>query len=114
MKTIRRIEIDLTDLHDYVHEPRQWDERIRTKLKEENLLDDKFIYTIIDGDKINELVRKGTYRKGETIFAFTKDYLIWQASTDVDSTRFYADLYENSALSIWTKKGFEACYWDDQ
>ena len=103
MKKIKTLTINLSnaDGYAYTHE-----EIIKKNLKKKGLLSDNYLYTIIDGDKLDILNKYGTYRKGNAIYAFRIDELRQNSQDENDLYNFLAE-YKNPAMVVYKKDNFQ-------
>ena len=75
-------------------------------LEDKKLYDNSFLYTVVDGERIDELKQQGTYRKGNDIFACQKDEIIGDRTED-GSIEGHLIIYNHPAIVVWKKDEFE-------
>lgn len=98
---IREFTIDMSRIHPY--EPAErFEEKLFGELEKRSLLEDSFLYTVVDGERANKLKQNGTYTEEDIIYAFKRDQLRWDSDNTVDQTlKRYAREYDAPAIAIW-------------
>ena len=115
MTKVKRFDIDLSEVSGYVDG--EHDEVIRRELSRYRVLSDKFLYTVLDGDRADELERTGTYgkpggevqRQKDSIFAFRESELVWDALS-VHCIKTHIGQYLNPALAVWKRNHFTVSF----
>ena len=83
------------------------DDLIRDFLKKEKLDNGDFLFTVIDGDRVEEFQARGTYRDNNAIYAFTADKFRMSAEEiedlEIDS---YISAYDNPIVAIYKSSHF--------
>ena len=104
--------IDLTQADGYVVSE---DDVIKDRLVTRRLFSSQFLYTVIDGNKSDEFLRKGTYREDNSIFAFTHDQLQWVpvGFRSEQGLETYLLYYEAPALAIFKRDAFDPAIIED-
>jgi len=74
------------------------------------LFSDEFLYTVIDGDRLDEFIKMGTYRKGNIIFALTKDELKFKTPLYDYSLDTALAQYVNPAIAVYKSAHLENQY----
>lgn len=111
MTKVKRFDIDLTNVSGYVDG--EHDNVIRRELSRNRVLSDKFLYTVLDGDRADELEKNGTYgrpggeshRQKNSIFAFKESELVWDTDS-VHCIKTHIGQYLNPALAVWERAHF--------
>ncbi len=75
-------------------------EALAGSLEKRNLYDDSFLYTVVDGARIDRVKETGTYRNNDNVFAYQKVQLTGDMS---EAGSFEEKLlhYESPAVVIW-------------
>jgi len=103
---IKKFEIDLSKASPYVDG--KHDEIIYRVLRSQCLFNVNCLYSVCDGDEIEELKKTGTYRrKSNSIFAFTKPELVWDNHPELNDVEAHAIRYKNPALAVFKRCHFE-------
>ena len=99
-----RVQIDLSLVRQL---NRRYFDELRRGLEPHSLWGLEFLYTVIDGTRLDEFVQRGTYRKGNTIFAYHTDDLEGSAEEDVkEGIEDHLRIYQKPALAIWYEGQF--------
>ena len=127
---VRKLEIDLSNVSGYIEG--EYDKVIIGALKSHKLYSPDFLYTVLDGDKLDILEREGTYRsKGDEfvedtnahlrgdginyndqdiIYAFNLANFKWEDGSNPDCIKTFQAKYINPALAVWDRSQFEEDY----
>ena len=78
MSSIKRIQLDLSHVDrsdSRTGRLRTSDSILKSGFRRNGIYEDGFLFTVIDGERLDEFLQKGTYRSDDVIFAFTKRQL---------------------------------------
>lgn len=101
---MNRIHVDLSLVKQL---NRSYFDELRRGLEPHDLWGMQFLYTAIDGARLDEFAKKGTYRKGNTIFAYHTDDLEGSAEDDArEEIEDHLRIYQKPALAIWHEDHF--------
>ncbi len=100
------VTIHLTQLDDY---GRTYFGELRRTLRPHQLWHRDFLYTVIDGKRISSFAQTGTYRPGDTIFAYTPrelDEMAKDTTADNEEIEDHLLKYFPPALAIYLSAHF--------
>ncbi len=80
------------------------DSMFQKELKKHDIYSSKFLYTVIDGSRINEFLERGTYRRGDEIFAFNINQLRFDSEDDELETLLLQ--YPKPAIAVYNSSSF--------
>jgi PhoPQ-activated pathogenicity-related protein len=104
---MKKFNIDLSKIIRYVDG--QEDRIIRGQLIRHGLYNQDCLYSVFNGDKAKQPKKTGSYRDKnlDSIFALTKDELVWESGSTHNSLKSLSDQYPNNpAIAIYDKKQF--------
>jgi len=100
---MKRFTLDLSKADGYAVTE---DDVIRSVFIKNGVFNNNFLFSVVDGNLINRLITKGTYRVGNKIYAFKKDGLvIHNKAGDFDLDDAMRQ-YENPAIAIYKASHF--------
>jgi hypothetical protein len=77
-------------------------------LERRGLLSDDFLYTVVDGDRLDEILEHGTYRPDEdTIFSLDREALERPKTSPSETFDEYLKKYDNSAVAVYDLNEFD-------
>lgn len=107
---IKKININLARISGYIEG--EYDRKIRGQLKKNSLYNKNYLYSIFNGNRIKQIEETGNYRKEnpDSIFALTKDELVWESEFNKNSLKHLSIQYDNPTIAIYDRSQFREDY----
>lgn len=103
----KKFDISLMGISGYIEG--EYDKKIRNQLKKKGFYSDNYLYSVFNGRKIKQIEETGNYRgwNSDSIFALTKDELVWESEFSHNDIKHLSEQYlECPAIAIYDRKQF--------
>lgn len=100
---MKKVTLDLSKADQYTGPTET--EVLVDELKAHGLYEENCLYTVIDGEKLDEFLEHGTYRPDDVIYAFGRDELVWRG--DYDDLRRHIEFYQKPAIAVYNRSHFD-------